>query len=140
MTGPAKKSDEDLLDCLLDAELEALLAADDEVILTEAAEYHQDRSGAADKLRSIVAAAVTVAGKRRLAAARSALDAESGIRGKVLSWPLQSKRDAVARLRKEVNGLTMAARQGQDESEAELDCIIEDLIDLGVIDDEGNKA
>lgn len=140
MTSPAKKSEEQLLDGLLDAELEALLAADDEAILAEAAEIHQDPVAAANKLRGILAVAITEAGKCRLAEARATLDAQNGAGGKVLAWPVQNKRDLVARLRQEVKGLTMAARQGQDETERDLDCVIEDLIDIGVIDDEGNKV
>lgn len=140
MTSPAKKSDAELLDALLDAELAALLDADDEAILAEAAEIHADPSAVARDFRAMVNAAVTEAGKRRLGEARAALDRQDGTRGNVLAWPLQHKRDLVARLRHEVKGLTMAARQGQDETERELNCVLEDLIDVGVIDNEGNKV
>ena len=139
MTNTAKRLDNELLDSLIDAQLEDLLAADDEAILVEAAEIHANPSDAAKKLRDLAMAAIIEAGKRRLMVARATLDAQEGMRGKVLTWPLQHKRDLVSRLRQEIQGLTLAARQGQDETETEVDCVIEDLIDIGVIDEDGRK-
>lgn len=140
MTRPVRKTDKELLDALLDAELEALLEANDDAILAEAAELHPDPAAVIARLRGIMTTAATQAGKARLAKARATLDQQDGSRGKVLTWPVLQKRNLVARLRQEVKGLTMAARQGQEETESDLDSVIEDLIDIGVIDDEGNRG
>lgn len=134
MMPPAKKTAEELLDNLIGAELEALLEADDKDILSEAVDLNIDIAS----LRSGVVTAVTVAGKRRLAAAKEVVESGPAITGKIIEWPLAKKRELIERVRSETNGLTQAARQGEDETENDLDSLLEDLIEIGVIDDEGN--
>lgn len=126
------------LGLLVDADLRALLQQSEESTLAEAAELYGDAAKAAADFRAKVQAAVAEAGRRRLAEARKVIDAERPAGGKVLQWPVDRKRDLLARLRRADAGLTMAARQGEDESENDLDSLIEDLVDLGVIDEEGN--
>jgi hypothetical protein len=126
------------LDALIDADLRALLEQSDESVLAEAAELYGDAAKAAADIRMKIQAAVTEAGRRRLAEARKVIEAERPVGGNVLQWPLDRKRDLLSRLRRANTGLTMAARQGEDETENDLDSLIEDLVDLGVIDEEGN--
>jgi hypothetical protein len=126
------------LGLLVDADLRALLEQSEESTLAEAAELYGDAIKAASDVRAKVQAAVLEAGRRRLAEARKAIDSERPAGGKVLHWPVDRKRDLLARLRRADTGLTMAARQGENESENDLDSLIEDFVDLGVIDDEGN--
>lgn len=138
MNIPKKKSETELLDTLLEAEIDALLTASDDAILSEASDIHADPTAAASRLRSLVDGAVTAAGKRRLAEARTALDAAPKSPSNVLQLPLVDKRKLIDRLRENTKGLTMAARQGERESERDLDSLLEDLIDIGAIDEEGN--
>lgn len=125
------------LGMLVDADLRSLLEQSEESTIVEATELYGDAAKAAAHVRARVQAAVAEAGRQRLVNARKAIDAERPAGGKVLQWPLDRKRDLLARLRRADAGLTMAARQGEDETENDLDSLIEDLVDLGIIDEEG---
>lgn len=134
MIAPAKKTNEELLDNLLNAELKAILEADDEDILEEAQEINTDIAA----LRSSVVDAVTEAGKRRLKEAKEIVEGNTSRGAKVIDWPFAKKRELIERIRTETEGLTQAARMGEDETENDLDSLLEDLIDIGIIDEEGN--
>ena len=58
-----------------------------------------------------------------------------------MQWPVERKRALIQRFAKNDSALkqklTLAARKGED-TEADMDSFIDDLIDLGIIDDEGN--
>lgn len=116
---------------LSDAELLAELAADGLDVNAEAA-----------AVRSAIAGGVARAGQTRLAAARAAVIRER--KARVVRPPLRTdRRDAVlARFAhdnpKLKSRLTMAARKGEGVSEKEMDAILDDLRELGAIDDEGN--
>ncbi len=138
MNTPRKLTNAERLDLLLDAEIDDLINASDEDILKEAAEIHSDVPTVAAKLRSLIDSAVTEAGKRRLANARSIINAEHGKASNVLSFPLEGKRTLIASLRQNANIKTLAARKGESETENDLNSLLEDLIDIGVIDEEGN--
>jgi len=139
MTFSARKFSDGPLNNLLDAELKALLEDDADAVLAEASEVHADPKGVANKLRAVIEDAIARAGRRRLLDAREALDREAGTRSNVLAWPADRKRALVTDLRRENATLTMAARQQRQESEADLDSLIEDFIDLGLIDDMGDR-
>ena len=77
-----------------------------------------------------------------MAKARQGYDAIRGkARAKVTELPLDRKTALVAHFAKHPQSLlaklTMAARN-EANSEADLDSLLEDLLELGVIDDEGN--
>lgn len=126
------------LDALLDADLISILEADDAAIREEASAVHGDPIVAAARVRARVAATATTAGKRRLAEAKEAIVAAPSGGATVLMWSAASKRALLARLRASHQGLTLAARDGREESDADLDSLLEDLIDLDVIDEQGN--
>lgn len=126
------------LNALIDADLQALLMLSDESVMAEAAETFGNAAKVAADVRLKVQAAVAEAGRRRLSEARKAIDADRSAGGNVLQWPLQRKRELLARVRQGSTALTLAARQGEDETENDLDSLIEDLVDLGIIDEEGN--
>lgn len=86
--------------------------------------------------KSIVQAAVENGGKKRLTAAKTSLKGDT-LPDNVVEWPKERKLE----LFKEVDGiaeLTMAARNRQVYTDDEIDQQLEDLIDLGVIDEKGN--
>lgn len=116
---------------LSDAELVAELAADGLDVDAEAA-----------AARGAIAGGVVRAGQLRLAAARTAVSRDRVAR--VVRMPLRTdRRDAVlARFANDdpklKSRLTMAARNGGGITEKEMDAILDDLRELGAIDDEGN--
>lgn len=127
---------EELVDDLMnlsDAELLAELAADGLDVDAEAA-----------AARDAIAGGVVRAGQLRLATARAAVSRDR--KARLVRTPLRAdRRDAVlarfanddSKLR---SRLTMAARKGEGIAEKEMDAILDDLRELGVIDDEGNPT
>ena len=103
----------------------------DDELLQEAAET-----------RGVIEATITRHGKRRLTTARHAYEVYiSKVRSKVVELPLEKKRALIDKFARKDNQLrerlTMAARNEED-SEADIDSFLEDLVELGIIDDEGN--
>ena len=130
------------LDRLAEALARDLDGLSDEEVLAEAAETYGDVETAATETRSLMEAAISASGKRRLAAARKAYKAHIGrSRAKVLQLSFERKRALVEQFASHDNELreklTLAARKGED-SEADIDSFVEDLLELGVIDEEGN--
>lgn len=141
MMSTPNKSDAEMLSALIDADLRALLEADPAEIADEAAEIYGSAAQAAIELRAVINGAIEQSGKLRLAAARQLIDAArggGGSIGQVIQWPLDQKKKLLARLRAAKPGVTMAARQGEDETENDIDGTLEDLIELGLIDEQGN--
>jgi hypothetical protein len=119
-------------------------ALTDEELFAEAREAGEDPEQVADTLRSLIDALITEQAKERLRSARVSLDvrraATSAGTANVLSFEkkqaiLQGFADNDVKLRQR---LTMAARQGEGTSEREIDAILQDLRDLGAIDEDGN--
>ena len=114
----------------------------DEELLREVKEEYGDPEKAALATKNLIQEAVTAHGKRRLAAARTAYEAQRGGGGsKVLELSAERKRELIDRFASNDNQLreklTVAARK-QEDLEADIDSFLEDLIELGVIDGEGN--
>jgi hypothetical protein len=119
------------LDKLSGNELSEEIAADDD-----------DGEKTVARMRNLIESAIAESGRRRLARARQAYDAiERKQRAKVIQLPLDRKKALVAHFAHSASALperlTLAARN-EDNSEADLDSLLEDLLELGVIDDEGN--
>lgn len=119
-------------------------AMSDEELLAELEEAGEDASTVADRTRTLIADAVTKASRRKLAAARSGYEAsQTSHQSNILQWSMQRKRGLIQHFVQNNNEFeqkwTLAAREGKD-TEADMNSFIEDLIDLGVIDDEGNPT
>jgi hypothetical protein len=119
------------LDTLSEHELSEEIAADSDIEKT------------VNHMRQLVESAITEAGRRRLAKARQGYKAVAEKqRSKVIQLPLSRKKELVAHFAHNAGALperlTLAARN-EDNSEADLDSLLEDLLELGVIDDEGNR-
>lgn len=117
-------------------------AMSDEELLAELKEAGEDADAIATRTGALVADAIVNSGRRRLAAARAGYKAQkAGQSGNILQWPVERKRALIQRFAENDSALkqklTLAARKGED-TEADMDSFIDDLIDLGVIDDEGN--
>ena len=129
---------------LQDALADDLQNLSDDEILAEAKENGENVEEIATHTSSLISDVIRKNGQHRLAAARAAYDANTPADGaNVLKFSLSKKREIVNAFAKNDNGfeekLTLAARNGKD-TEADIDSLLEDLIDLGEIDDEGNPS
>ena len=132
------------LERLANALVDDIDAMSDEELLAELDEAGEDAGTVAGQTRTLIADAVAKVGRRKLAAARSGYEAnQTGHRSNVLQWPVNRKRALIHHFSRNdaelERKLTLAAREGKD-TEADMNSFIEDLIDLGVIDDEGNPT
>lgn len=93
-------------------------------------------------VKAIFESAIAQSGKRRLAMARQGFESVSSIKQpRVLQLTAEAKRallERVANLNHAIDQkFTLAAREGRD-TQADIDGLLEDLVELGVIDGEGN--
>lgn len=132
------------LNRLLDELADDLMNLSDAELLAELTADGLDVEAEALAARDAIAGGVARAGQLRLAAARAAVSRDR--KARVVRTPLRAdRRDAVlARFAsndpKLKNRLTMAARKGEGITEKEMDAILDDLRELGAIDDEGNPS
>jgi hypothetical protein len=130
------------LDRLGEALAKDLDTLSDDELFEEVAATDEERQKTVSHMRDLVESAIAESGRRRLAKARQAYDAmrEKG-RPKVIDLPLARKKALIAHFAKNPQALpenlTLAARN-EANSEADLDSLLEDLLELGAIDDEGN--
>ena len=131
------------LERLCNALADDIDAMSDEELLAELAEAGEDADAIVDRTRTLIADAVAEVGRRKLAAARSGYDAQTVHRSNVLQWPAPRKSSLIQHFVQNNNEFerkwTLAAREGKD-LEADMDSAVEDLIALGLIDDEGNPT
>ena len=132
------------LERLYNALADDVEAMSDAELLDELKETGEDANAVTGKTSQLIADALAKAGRRKMEAARAGYEAEitkPRHESNVLKWPESRKRALLQNfvetddeLRRK---LTLAARDGRD-VKGDMDSFIEDLIDLGVIDDEGN--
>jgi hypothetical protein len=130
------------LDRLGEALAKDLDALSDHELVEEIAATDEERQKTVSHMRSLIEEAIATSGRQRLAKARQVYDAIRGkARAKVTELPLDRKKALVAHFAKNPQALpeklTMAARN-EANSEADLDSLLQDLLELGAIDDEGN--
>lgn len=142
MSGRLK--DRDAVLNFVDRRLEEIDALSDDEIVAEAREAGEDPEQVAGELRSLINDLIREQAKERLKAARASLDAKrttkSSGSANVLSF---ERKQAILKGFAENDGrlrerLTMAARNGEGATEREVDSILQDLRDLGVVDEDGN--
>lgn len=136
--------DRDAMLSFVDRRLDEIDALSDEELLAEAREAGEDPERVAGELRSLIADLIKEQAKERLKSARASLNARQAApavgTADILSFEkkqaiLQGFADNDGRLRER---LMMAARKGEGASEREVDSILQDLRDLGAIDENGN--
>ena len=133
------------LERLYNALADDVEAMSDAELLGELKATGEDANAVAGKTGKLIADAIATAGRRKMEAARAGYEAEEVAKSKhesnILKWPESRKRALLQNFAETDNELrrklTLAARDGRD-VKADMDSFIEDLIDLGVIDDEGN--
>lgn len=132
------------LERLCNALADDIDATSDKELLAELQQAGEDIDAIAKQTRELIAASIAKIGRHKMEAARAGYEAEmhqTGHESKVLHWPVSRKRELIQRFAQNNDALkqklTLAARQEED-LKTDMDSFIEDLIDLGVIDDEGN--
>ena len=125
----------------MDSIAEDYLFMSDDEVLEEMKAAGMDVRAEEEKTRDILAKAIETAGQSALESARKAAGTDSMVKGlNVLEWPLKSKQELLSRAQEHSKDFTLAARQASEMSESDLDSLLEDLLDLGVIDKEGNET
>lgn len=122
-----------------------LLQLSDAELVAEVKAEGLDPEKEAARVRESVRIAIMGRGKARLTAARSALEAaRASSAGARRPLSVQDRRSVLARFanddEKLRQRLTMAARNGEGITDQEIDAILNDLRDIGAIDDEGNPT
>lgn len=141
MTGKTRNPGEEL-DRLADALVENILDATDQEILDEAQEDYGNTKSGADEVRALFQLAKTKVAKGRLEAARKGLAADQArAHGKILPFDITRSRQIVTKFAADDSGLhgklTMAARKGEELSDQDIQGIIEDMIELGILSEDG---
>lgn len=142
MTG--KKGPDHAFQRLLDELAEDVMGMTNAELLAELAEEGTDPPAEIQAGRDAIAAAIARAGRERLRAARAAVDHDRTAR--VVRLPVSGDQRAAVLARfanddaKLKARLTMAARKGEGMTEKEMDSILQDLRELGAIDEEGNPV
>lgn len=137
-----RQSHREMLDYLADVLVEDILDTSDAELLSEAAEESGSHVAEASRVREILKTAQTLAAKKRLNAARAAVDQQEQVpqRGKVISLnPSQARRTLATVLQKHPEStqeFTLAARKGKDLSDSDVLSMLEDLQELGLYDPE----
>jgi len=130
------------LDRLGEALAKDVDALSDDELLAEIADDEDVKSRVAH-MRHLVQSAIAESGQRRLARARQGYDAaqKSPPHSNLIQLPLDRKKALVAHFAQNSQalpeGFTLAARNEGD-SEADLDSLLQNLLDLGLIDEDGN--
>ena len=138
---------QEALDRVAEKLAEDVLNATDAEILAEAEEDGRDIAAEAASSRAILVKALAAQGKRRMAAARAAIDARSATSAPTARrLSPEQARQLLARALRDApetsDKLTMAARKGQDLSDADVYGMLDDLVDLGLLptsNDKGSK-
>ena len=117
-----------------------ILQASDEEIVSEAHKVFDDVDSVISEARNIIDASVMKSRKSKLTAARAQLEKSKGTKQEtnVLLFSISDKRKLISQAKNSVDSLTLAARNEEKVSEADADGILQDLIKLGVIDEDGN--
>ncbi len=118
-----------------------ILEASDEKILDEANETYDDIDSEVKKTKNLIYSAVMKSRKSRLAIIKKELNKNKSKRldNNILSLPVNDKRKLIEDLKKSNESLTLAARNEEAMSEVDINSAIQDLIDLGVIDENGDR-
>ncbi len=117
-----------------------ILESSDEEILSDAHQKYDDVNAEVGKTKTLVKSAIMKIRKSKMVLAEKQLIENKNTTklNNVLTLPVDSKRKIIEGAKKSVGSLTLAARNEEETSETDTDSVLQDLIDLGVIDDNGN--
>lgn len=138
MNTTKSKAPEDQLSRLREQLVEDVMSTTDEEIVAELKAAGDDPEVVAARMRDVVQRAVIVSGKVRMAAAKTQLRSQQ-------SKPMPVTPIDIARARRLLQTaaakdndlrLTLAARNGEAMSDSDVQSLVQDLIDLGLLTDD----
>lgn len=117
-----------------------ILNLSDEEILKEAQDEFDDVASEISNTRIAINSAILKSNKSRLSAAKEQLEQKRKAtnQNNILTLTLNDKRALIHQAKESVHSLTLAARNEEEMSESDINGVLQDLIDLGVIDEDGN--
>lgn len=120
--------------------VEDILELSDEELMKEAQEEYDDIASEISKTRNIINSAVMQSRKSRLTTAKEQLEIKKNVTNKnnISTLNINDKRALINRAKESVDSLTLAARNEDEMSETDIDGVLQDLIELEVIDENGN--
>lgn len=119
---------------------EDILKLSDAELLKEAKEDFNDVAAEVSKARNSINSAILKSRKAKLFTAKNHLE-NKRIRtnqSNVLKFTLNEKMALINQAKESVRSLTLAARNEDEMSESDINGVLQDLVDLGVIDENGN--
>lgn len=126
------------IDCLIEAQIIDLMEATDEEINSEIEQIYGTNEKALGVFDEMLEEAISKTGSLRLANAKKEVQRFKEASSKIVDWPIANKQALLMSVREKHQDLTLAARFGEDETENDINVELEDLIELGVIDEQGN--
>lgn len=138
--GKTKKEKTDKLDRLVDSMIDDIQEMPDEEVLELAIENYGGIKQLITNFNSAVEKAEKIAKVRRFEAPKEKLGTSHSPTNsaKIINLPLDQKKSILEMIRRNKLITTLAARNATD-YEADIDTMLEDLVDLGVIDENGNQ-
>ena len=132
-----------------DLVIEDIIETSDAEIMAEAEEDYANVADVIQHTKELVISAIASVRKVRLTKARRELESHQAReleshqvekkQGNVFSLPLNVKKQLIESAKNHDDGLTLAARNEEEMSEGDTDTMLQDLIDLGKIDEDGNS-
>lgn len=120
--------------------IDDILESSDEEILTDAKKQYGDVDAEIAKTQEKILSAILESKKSKMTAAKEQLSNHKNqlAESNVLSLPFDNKKAIIEKAKESEISLTLAARNEEEMSESDADGVLQDLIDLGVIDEDGN--
>lgn len=117
-----------------------ILNLSDEELLQEAQDEFDDVASVISSARVAINSAILKSNKSRLSAAKAQLEQKrkGTNQNNVLTLTLNDKRALIYQAKESVHSLTLAARNEEEMSESDINGVLQDLVDLGVMDENGN--
>ncbi len=117
-----------------------ILNLSDEELLQEAQDEFDDVASEISSARDAINSAILKSKKSRLSDAKEQLEQKrkGTNQNNILTLTLNNKRAIIHQAKESVHSLTLAARNEEEMSESDINGVLQDLVDLGVIDENGN--
>jgi len=117
-----------------------ILNLSDEELLQEVQDEFDDVASVISSARNAINSAILKSNKSRLSDAKEQLEQKrkGTNQNNILTLTLNDKRALIHQAKESVHSLTLAARNEEEMSESDINGVLQDLVDLGVIDENGN--
>ncbi len=130
------------LDRITDLLVDDILQTSDKEIMKEAEEDGYDAKNEAKKVYNLIQKTMFEHGKAKIEEAQKRSSAYQGNAKPALKIPGAQKRELFKTLssKGEAAGFTLAARKEEDLSDRDIESVLEDMLELGLIDEDGNEV